>query len=132
MKWILEDLSRALEQLKLWQTWLVLGLIAIFAGLAYLVGSFAFRTDAVLIFLNRTVGSCRELNNGSIIFMFCGMIFFVFTAVLTLGELQSYFDLQERKAYYQSRLALRWGIFWGCAAIVIAIAALIFFNQYCR
>lgn len=132
MKWIVEDLSRALEQLKLWQTWLVIGLLALFAGLAYLVGTFAFRTDAVLLFLNRTVGSCQELTNGSIIFMFCGMIFFLFTAVLTLGELQSYFDLQERKAYHQSRLALRWGIFWGCTAIAISMAALVFFNQYCR
>lgn len=132
MKWIFDDISRAIEQLKLWQTWLVLGILTVFAGLAYLVGNYAFRTDAVLIFLHRTVGSCRELNNGSIIFMFCGMIFFLFTAVLTLGELQRYFDFQQRTAYHQARQALRWGIFWGCAAIVIAMTALVFFNQYCR
>src|SRR5574343_1998199 len=113
MKWIVDDIHRALEQLKLWQTSLLIGLLALFAGLAYLVGLFAFRTDAVLLFLHRTVGSCRELNNGSIILMFCGMIFFLFTAVLTLGELQRYFNLLQRNADHQSGQALRGGSFLG-------------------
>lgn len=131
MKWIIEDISRALAQLKLWSTWLAIGLISLFAGLAYLVGSFAFRTDAVLIFLHRTVGSCQQLSNGFIIFMFCGMIFFLFTALLTLGEFQRYFEFKEHAAHYEARHSLFWGIGWGFTAVAIAVTALVFFSQYC-
>lgn len=131
MKWIIDDILRALAQLRLWQTWLVIGLISLFAGLAFLVGSFAFRTDAVLIFLHRTVGSCQQLSNGFIIFMFCGMIFFLFTALLTLGEFQRYFEFMQRSARYEARQSLLWGIGWGMIAVTIAVTALVFFRQYC-
>lgn len=132
MKWIIEDISRALAQLKHWQTWLVIGLIGTFAGLAYLIGTFAFRTDAVLIFLHRTTGACRELSNGLIIFMFCGMFFFLFAALLTFGEFQRHFEFKQHSAHYQARQALTWGIGWSIATIGIAVAALVFFSRYCR
>jgi hypothetical protein len=131
MKWIIDDISRALAQLRLWQTWLVIGLISLFAGLAFLVASFAFRTDAILIFLHRTVGSCQELSNAFIIFMFCGMIFFAFTALLTLGEFQRYFEYKEHAAHYQARQSLIWGIGWAVIATAIAVTALVFFGRYC-
>lgn len=130
--WIFEELKRAFEELKRWQTWLVLGLIGFFALLAYLVGSFAFRTDAILLFLHRTASGCRELTNGSIIFLFCGMIFFLFAALITFGELQRYFYYKQRAAHHQSKHSLKWGLIWGGIALVITIAALVFFNQYCR
>lgn len=132
MKWITEDISRALAQLKHWQIWLVIGLIGTFAGLAYLIGTFAFRTDAVLIFLHRTSGACRELSDGLIIFMFCGMFFFLFAALLTFGEFQRYFEFKQHSAHYQARQSLTWGIGWSIATIGIAVAALVFFSRYCR
>lgn len=132
MKWFIEEISRLVEQLKRWQTWLVIGLITLFAGFAFLVGGFAFRTDGILLYLNRTAGACRELTNGIIIFMFCGMIFFMLTALLTLGEFQRYFQFKQRAAHYQASRALYWGIGWAVTAISISIAALVFFNRYCR
>lgn len=132
MKWIIEDLRRALAQLKRWQTWVIIGLISVFTGLAYLIVSFAFRTDALLLFLHRTAGACRELTNGIIIFMFCGMIFFLFAALLTLGEFQRHFEFKQRGAHYQARQSLFWGIGWGVITIGIAVTALVFFKQYCR
>lgn len=132
MNWIVEDVKRIAAQLKRGQTWAGIGLIAVFALLAYLVGRLALRTDSVLTFLRVSAYSCRELTNGVIIFLFCGMIFFLFTAVLTLGELQRYFDFKQRGATHQARQALLWGSGWGVVAIGIAIAALIFFNTFCR
>ncbi|MBS1139082.1 MAG: hypothetical protein H6R13_535 [Proteobacteria bacterium] len=132
MNWIIDDIYSAIVQLKRWQTWLVIGLIGIFAGLAYLLVGFAFRTDALLIFLHRTAGSCRELTNGTIIAMFCGMIFFLFTALLTLGEFQRYFQFKQHAAHHQTRQALTWGIVWGLTAVGIAVGALVFFSSYCR
>jgi hypothetical protein len=132
MNWIIDDIYRAIVQLKRWQTWLVIGLIGIFAGLAYLLVSFAFRTDDILIYLHRTAGSCRELSNGSIIAMFCGMIFFLFSALLTLGEFQRYFQFKQQAAHHQTRQALTWGIGWAITAIGIAVGALVFFSSYCR
>lgn len=132
MKWIIDDIKNAIIQLGRWQTWLIIGLISMFALLAYLIGSFAFRTDSVLMFLRHTTGSCREMTNGIIIFMFCGMIFFLFTALLTLGEFQQYFVFKQRAAHFQARKALIGGISWAVFAVVLAITALIFFNSYCR
>lgn len=131
MKWIIDDIFSALAQLKRWQTWFVLGLIGVFAGLAYLISSFAFRTDALLVYLHRTAGSCRELTNGMIIFMFCGMIFFLFAALLTLGEFQQYFEFKQHNAHHQAHKSLLWGAGWGFGTVLIATSALVFFIQYC-
>lgn len=132
MAWIINDIKKAMAQLRRGQTWLAIGLISLFAFLAYVVSQFAFRTDSVLMFLRHTASSCREMTNGIIIFLFCGMIFFLFTALLTLGEMQRYFELKQRAAHFQARQTLRWGLGWGAVAICIAIGALVFFNTYCR
>ncbi len=132
MKWIIEDIKRAITQLRKWETWLVIGVICIFALLAYWVSRYAFKTDSTLIYLWHTATSCRTMTNGTIIAMFCGMIFFVFTAVLTLGEFQRYFEYRAHAAHRQAGQSLRWGIFWCAVAIGIAVAALVFFNTYCR
>ncbi len=132
MKWIVDDIYRAIEALKRWQTWVGICLISIFAGLAYLITSYSFRTDAVLIFLHRTAASCQTLSNGTIIAMFFSMIFFTFSAVLTLGEFQRYVDCKRRAAHHQARQSLTWGIVWLTAALCIAVGALLFFTRYCR
>lgn len=132
MKWLIDEISGALSQLKRWQTWLGIGLIGTFAGLAYLVATFAFKTDAILVFMRRTGASCQEMTNGSIIAMFVGMIFFAFSAILTLGEVQRYLQYKQRSAHHQTRQSLIWGIAWGTVAVSIAIGALVFFSQYCR
>jgi hypothetical protein len=132
MKWLIDEISDLLGQLKQWQTWLGIGLVSAFAGLAYLVATYAFRTDAVLIFVHRAGAACRELTNGTIIAMFCGMIFFTFTAVLTLGEFQRFVEYQRHAAHREARQSLIWCIIWGVVALGIAVGALVFFNQYCR
>jgi hypothetical protein len=78
MQWLINDIKNALAQLGRWQTWLVIGLISLFALLAYLISGFAFKTDAILMSLRHSSGACREMSNGVIIAMFCGMIFFLF------------------------------------------------------
>lgn len=132
MRWLIKDIKNALAQLGRWQTWLIIGLICLFALLAYMIGSFAFKTDSVLTSFRHTASACREMTNGVIIFMFCGMIFFLFTGMLTLGEFQQYFQYKQRGARHQARKALNWAIGLTLFTIVLAIAALIFFNSYCR
>jgi hypothetical protein len=131
MKWIIDDLLAALAELKRAETWIVLGTLAAFALLAWLVFQFAIRTDSVVRFLRNTVTACREMTNGPIIFLFCGMIFFIFSAVLTFGEMQRFFHYRDVGATFQATSALRGGILWGAIAVTIAVAALIFFNSYC-
>lgn len=139
MKWLSEisseirkELKSVGRQLKRGETWLTIGMIAGFALLAYTVGQFAFRTDSVLIYLRYSVGACRELTNGPIIFLFCGMIFFLLATVVTFGEFQRFFDSRQRGASYEARQALTHGLAWGGVAILITSAALLFFNTYCR
>ena len=132
MKWIIDDIKSACAQLQRWQTWLVLGLISLFALLAYLVVGMAFQTDSIQIFLRHTTSYCQEMTNGVIIAMFCGMIFFLFACLLTLGEFQQYFVFKNRSAHRQARQSLNWGIGWALFAISLAIVAIFFFNSYCR
>ena len=131
MAWIIDDIKSLLTQLRHWQTWLGIGLIGFFLWLAYLVSQYAFRTDSILLYLRQTAGGCREMTNGIIIFMFSGLIFFLFTAILTLGELQRYFHFKQRNAHVQARQSLIWSLLWGLLAIGIAVAALVFFKTYC-
>ncbi len=132
MSWIIEDFKRALLQLRRWQTWATIGLIGFFALLAYLVGRLALKTDSVLTYLRVSAHSCRDFSNGVIIFLFCGMIFFLFTAVVTLGEAQRYFQFRQRGATLQAHQALKGCGAWGFVAVSIAVSGLIFFNKYCR
>jgi hypothetical protein len=132
MTWLIEEFTRFFAQLRRWQTWAAIGVLSVFGLLAYLVARLALRTDSVLTFLRVSANSCRELTNGIIIFLFCGMIFFMFSAVLTLGELQRYLQFRQRGATHQARQALIGGCCYACLAIGIAVSALVFFNSYCR
>lgn len=132
MKWLIDEISKGLRQLQRKETWLVIGLLSLFGVLAYLISSYAFRTDSMLIFLRHTAGACRQMTNGTIIALFCGMIFFLFTAILTLGEMQRYFEFKTRGANRQAKSALLWGLGWGGFAVTLAVSALVFFNNFCR
>ena len=132
MKWIIDDLLAALAELKRVETWIFLGILGGFGLLAWGVFQFAIRTDSVVRFLRNTAASCRELSNGPIIFLFCGMIFFVFSAVITFGELHRYFHFRDIGARHEARSAMVHGVIWGVIAISISIAALIFFYNFCR
>ena len=131
LKWLIDDLNSALAELKRTSTWLVLGLITAFGLLAFGVAQFAFQTDSVLRFLRISVTACRELTNGPIIFLFCGMIFFLFAVVITFGEIQRYFYFRDRRSYHQSQRAARHALGWGSVATSIAAAALVFFKSNC-
>lgn len=132
MQWLIDEIGAVLSQLKRWQTWLGIGLIGFFVGLAYLMATFAFKTDNILVFMHRTGASCREMTNGIIIAMFFGMIFFAFSTILTLGEVQRYLQYKQRAAHHQTRQSLVWGVVWGMVAVSIALGTLVFFSQYCR
>lgn len=127
-----DEFLDALAQLRRWQTWAALGMLGLFGLLAFIVARFAFRTDSILIFLRYNASACREMSNGPIIFLFCGMIFFTFSAALTLGEFHQYLDLKRHRAHAQASGALRSSFAWAAFAIAIAIAALTFFETYCR
>ena len=131
LRWIIDDLKDAFNELKRPETWIVIGLIFTFILLLYLIGRFAFRTDAILVFAHATSGYCRPLTDFSIIMLFCGMIFFFFFATLTLGELQQYFSLKARRLMDAASRALRGVLIWGGATIGMSLAALIFFNNNC-
>lgn len=132
MKWILDDILSALAALKKGATWVVIGMIAAFALLAYAVSRFALQTDSVLRHLKYSMGACREMTNGPIIFLFCGMIFFLFSAAVTLGEVQRYFHFSSRNSKHEMQKSLKNGLGWGAFAVSIAIGGLIFFNMNCR
>lgn len=132
MKWILDDILRALAALKRGATWVVIGIIAAFALMAYAIFRFAIQTDSVIRQIKYSMAACREMTNGPIIFLFCGMMFFLFAAAVTLGETQRYFHFRSRNSKYEMQQSLKHGLGWGAFAVSIAIGGLIFFNMNCR
>jgi hypothetical protein len=52
--------------------------------------------------------------------------------VLTLGEYSNTSPHRQHNALRQARRSLYWGLGWAGLAVAIAVAALIFFNLYCR
>jgi amino acid transporter len=131
MNWIIEKLKRGLSRLLQWQTWAVIALFCFFGTLAYLVGSMALWTDSNLNFLHAPTRACRQLTNGMIISLFCGMIFVVFFAVLGMGEIQRYIEFNRHGATREARRALFSGIGWGVLTAAVAIAGLLFFSTAC-
>jgi hypothetical protein len=131
MKWLINDLKAAFAELKRGATWLVLGLMAAFGLLSFIIANFAFQTDSVLRYLHIASFNCREMTNGSIIFLFCGMIFFSLTLISTFGEIQRYFHHRDRRSHYEARQAMIYGLVWGGVALGISIAALVFFKINC-
>ena len=132
MKWILDDIRSALEELKHGSTWLVIGMIAFFGLLAYAIFQFAIQTDSALRHLKYTMSACREMTNGPIIFLFCGMIFFLFSAAVALGEVQRYYHFSELGSKHEAAQAMKHGFGWGAFAIIIALAGLTYFMMNCR
>lgn len=132
MRWFIEDLKSALRQLRRSETWLFLCLLAGFLTLALAVAQFAFQTDSILRFLRISVRACREMTNGPIIFMFCGMIFFMLAVSVTFGEIQRYYQLRHRPGgALPARQARNSGLAWGGFAGALAIAAIVYFKLNC-
>lgn len=132
MKWILDDIRSALAELKRGSTWLVIGMIALFALLAYAIFNFAIRTDSVLRTLKFTMASCREMTNGPIIFLFCGMIFFLFSAAVALGEVQRFYHFKQIGSKREAAQAKKHGFGWAAFAVSIAIGGLTYFKLNCQ
>jgi len=130
--WIADDLRRAGKQLKRQETWVVIGLIALFSVLFYLIFDYALRTDSTVNFLRHRIFACRELSDIGIVGMFCGIVFFVLTMGVTFGELFRYLDDRRRHAYYTARQALISFGAWGISALSIGLAMLYFLTSQCR
>lgn len=132
MTWIIVEFKRGLAQLRRWQAWAAIVLLGFFGMLAYQVGRMALWTDSILTYLRVSTHPCRQLTDGMIIALFCGMIFFFFSAVLSMGEVQRYIQLNQRGTTYQARRALASGAGWGALAMAIAVAGLYFFSTTCH
>ncbi|MDR0776168.1 MAG: hypothetical protein LBE81_05965 [Azonexus sp.] len=132
MTWIIVEFKRGLAQLRRWQTWAAIALFGFIGVLAYQVGRMALWTDSTLTYLRVSTRPCRQLTNGMIIGLFFGMIFLLFFAVLSMGEIQRYIQLSQRGATYQARRALALGVGWGALAVAIAVAGLYFFSTTCH
>ncbi|MDD2884142.1 MAG: hypothetical protein PHT48_03745 [Dechloromonas sp.] len=130
--WLVDEIRRAWQALLNWQTWVVILVLLVLGVLVYMVSRLALRTDSILTFLHHTSANCREINNGHIIALFSGMIFFMLGSVLTLGELQRHFQARKRRMVHEARQAMAAVIGWGGLTVALACAALVFFKNYCR
>jgi len=121
-----------IEQLKHRETWVILGLIAIFSFIFYLMFDYALRTDSTVNFIRRQIFACRELSDIGIVGMFCGIVFLILSMVVTFGELFRYMDDKRQHAYYTANQSLKACAAWGVSALGIALSMLYFLTSQCR
>lgn len=131
MRWILDDIRSAMDALRRTRTWLVIAMVFGFFLLAFATFKFAMRSDAILMSLKFAATSCREMSNASIILLFCGMIFFLFSATVALGEVHQYYYFKQLSSHRQAAQSKKHGIGWVIFALSIAISGLTFFNLNC-
>lgn len=129
--WIRDDFMRMVAQLKRGETWVVIGMLAIFFLIAFFVLRLALRSDTMLRALHPTMMVCRELGENSVAFLLIAMFFFVLTALAALGEMLTYIDCKRMRATFGAREALRGIASWGAAALVIGLGVLIFLDSRC-
>ncbi len=132
MKWIIDDIRSAMTALSRTHTWIVLAMISGFFLLAVATFNFALRYDAVLRTIKHSMSSCREMTNVPIIFLFGGMIFFLLSSAVALGEAHQYFHYREAGSNRQAAQAKVHGFGWAVFAVLIAVGGLTFFQTNCR
>ena len=129
MRGLWQALADVFSQFKTAEFWIAIMLIAFFSVLAYFLVHYAFLTDNILI---DTQGArCMPLNNRSVLFLMFSMIFFAFTAVLMLGELQNYFNFKGEKDEKNATKSLAFSAAWGFVSTGLATGVLIFFSRIC-
>lgn len=129
--WIRDDFRSMVEQLKQVETWVLLGMLAVFFLLAFFAIRLALRSDTMLRALHPATAICRELGENAVAFLFISMIFFGLTVLATLGEFFTYIDSKRHHAHYSARDALKGTAGWGSAALTIGLAVVFFLDSRC-
>lgn len=124
-----QTLRDIFSQFKTSEFWIALMLIAFFSVLSYFLVHYSFLTDNIMIDLKGA--RCLPLNNRSVIFLFFSMVFFAFTALFMLGELQNYFNFKGDTDIKNANKSLTLSAVWGFISTGIATVVLIFFNRIC-
>lgn len=129
--WIRDDFRRLVAQLRQAETWVVIGMLAMFFLIAFFVIRLALRSDTMLRALHPAMTFCRELTDNAVAFIFVGMIFFVLTALAALGELFVYIDSKRRQARYATQEALKGIIQWGGISLFLGLSILVYLDLRC-
>ena len=124
-----QTLRDILAQFKTSEFWIALMFIAFFGVLSYFLVHYSFLTDKIVIDLRGA--RCLPLNNRSVIFLFFSMVFFAFTALFMLGELQNYFNFKSEHDNKNASKSLAISAVWGFISTGIASGVLIFFSSIC-
>ena len=124
-----QTLRDILAQFKTSEFWIALMFIAFFGVLSYFLVHYSFLTDNIVIDLRGA--RCLPLNNRSVIFLFFSMVFFAFTALFMLGELQNYFNFKSEHDNKNASKSLAISAVWGFISTGIASGVLIFFSSIC-
>lgn len=111
--------------------WVAILLIIFFSWITYILIQFCFLTDNILIDRQGTAAKCMPLTNNSVLGLFLSLLCFVFTAILMLGELQTYVDAKAQRDFRTSSKSLGFGVMWGLISVAIATGVMIFFNNLC-
>ncbi len=124
-------MNDVLSQFFRMEFWVAIMLIIFFSWITYILIQFCFLTDNILIDTQDTAAKCLPLTNTSVLGLFLSLLCFVFTAILMLGELQTYVDAKEQRDFRQSSKSLALGGMWGLISVAIATGVMLFFNSLC-
>jgi hypothetical protein len=116
-----DEIRRLASALQQRGTWFFLAVLAVFSGIVYLTFRYALRMDFLLRVHRLTDSNCGNMDNPTMLTVFCASIFFGLALVVSFGEMARHAEFSRHQAWRQAR-----GAAWLCAgwiALALAIGA---------
>lgn len=131
MGWLRDEFTHLGEALQHRGTWLFLAMLSVFAAISYLTVKYALRMDFLLRLHRLTSTSCRDLDNATMLTVFCASIFFGLALVVAFGEMARYSQLVRDRAHVEAHRAGWLCLGWGAVALLIGGTMLLVLGSQC-
>ncbi|HRE15778.1 MAG TPA: hypothetical protein PLW86_01755 [Rhodocyclaceae bacterium] len=129
--WIRDDLRHMFDSLTRSETWITLSMLAGFGLIGWGILRLALQSDTMLRSLHPATTLCREQDNLSITVIFFLGLFFVLSALASVGEYFNYLEAKRHKSMAEARRSLRTVFLIGIAALVLGGGALLYLEGRC-
>ena len=129
--WIADDIRRGIAVMKHRHSWIVLGMVVAFVIVLIMTFDLAIKTDTMLKSLHPGMALCRQMENSGVVFMFFGAVFFVLSALATIGEFFNYVEAKRRKAWRAMKGSFITLCIWGGVSLLLGLGMLFFLGARC-
>jgi len=119
------------EELKRPETWVMLGMMALFALVIFVAFYFALRFDSTRRLWNLSSTFCQDLGNSQTAALFFAVAAFGLAMVTALGEFTRYMDNKRQGLRHQGKTA-RTALLLAAVTLIIGAGVSLFLERMCQ